>query len=185
MRIGPPVTPDVIKGLMLINLAVFLLQLYAGIGNDLVVRPIDVWEHQKVWQTFTYMWAHGGIWHLGGNMLMLWMFGSEVAAHWGTKRFLSFYLASGIGAGVIIVTYPAFFYAMDPTSTSYITATLGASGAVYAVLLAHSLMWPDRTIMLIFPPIPLKALYLIRRTKGRCPIRCRRRSAGRSAWPSA
>jgi membrane associated rhomboid family serine protease len=161
MRIGPPVTPDVIKGLLIGNVAIYLLQMYAGITDDLVVRPIDVWENQKVWQTFTYMWAHGGLWHLGGNMLMLWMFGSEVAAHWGTKRFLSFYMASGIGAGVIIATYPAFFYAMDPTSASYFTATLGASGAVYAVLLAHSLMWPDKTLMLIFPPIPLKALYLI------------------------
>ena len=161
MRIGPAVFPDVIKGLMIANVAVFLLQQYGGVTESLVVRPVSVWENGAVWQTFTYMWAHGGIWHLGMNMLMLWMFGSEVAQHWGTRRFLSYYLTAGVGAGFIVASYPAFFHAMDPSSASYYMATLGASGAVYGVLLAHSLMWPDRTLHLIFPPIPLKAIYLI------------------------
>ena len=164
MRFGPPVTPDVIKGLIVANVAIYLLQQYAaGFTDALVVQPARVWEGGEIWRVFTYMWAHdpSSIWHVALNMLMLWMFGSEVAAHWGTKRFLTYYMTAGIGAGVIIATYPAFLYAMDPGTGSYSSFTLGASGAVYGVLLAHSLMWPDRTLMLLFPPIPLKAIYLI------------------------
>ena len=160
MRIGPAFTPDVIKWLIGINVVVHLL---AGSVNlsPFALFPAAVWESGHLWQIFTYMWLHGGLMHLAFNMLGLWMFGAEVAAHWGTKRFLTYYLVCGIGAGLVIATVPAFLHAMDPGSTSYLYPTIGASGAVYGVLLAHSLLWPNRTIMLLFPPIPLKAIYLI------------------------
>jgi membrane associated rhomboid family serine protease len=91
-------------------------------------------------------------------MLGLWMFGSEVAATWGVRRFLQYYLATGIGAGVVIALWQG---ALQLISGGIGGATLGASGALYGVLLASSLLWPDRTILLLFPPIPLRALYMI------------------------
>ncbi len=161
VRFGPPVTPDVIKWLIGANVFVYFLQQYAGASGWLVQHPELFWEHGQIWRAFTYMWAHGGLMHLGFNMLALWMFGTDVALYWGVRRFLTYYLISGVGAGFIIAAWPAFALAMDPTTASYGIPTLGASGAVYAVLLASSLMWPNRTVMLLFPPIPLRAIYLI------------------------
>jgi membrane associated rhomboid family serine protease len=96
------------------------------------------------------------------NLLALWMFGSQVALAWGPKRFLRFYLACGLGAGLLIVTVPYLLVAIgaQPRATLGIP-TVGASGAVYGVLLAYSLIWPDRTIMLIFPPVAFRAIWLI------------------------
>ena len=160
MRIGPTHTPDVIKWLIGANVVVHLLASSVNMA-PFALFPVAVWESGHLWQIFTYMWLHGGMMHLVFNMLGLWMFGSEVAAHWGMKRFLTYYLICGIGAGFVIAIVPAFLHAMDPGSPSYHYPTIGASGAVYGVLLAHSLLWPSRTIMLLFPPIPLKAIYLI------------------------
>jgi membrane associated rhomboid family serine protease len=112
----------------------------------------------EIWRAATYMWLHGGGFHLLFNMLGLWMFGSEVAATWGVRRFLQYYLATGIGAGVVIALWQG---ALQLISGGIGGATLGASGALYGVLLASSLLWPDRTILLLFPPIPLRALYMI------------------------
>ena len=165
---GPAVTPRVVRNLMLANAAVFVAQHLLWSGSAplaLMVTPALFWQHGHLWQPATYMWLHGGALHLAFNMLALWMFGADVAAHWGARRFLRFYLLCGLGAGVLIALWPAlaaFATASDPSAhASYRIPTLGASGAVYGVLLAHSLLWPERRVMLLFPPIPLKALYLI------------------------
>jgi membrane associated rhomboid family serine protease len=95
-------------------------------------------------------------------MFTLWMFGSQVALLWGPRRFLRFYFACGIGAGLLIVTVPwvpVLFGAASPATLAM--PTLGASGAVFGVLLAYSLTWPDRTIMFIFPPVAFRAIWLI------------------------
>lgn len=164
-QFGPAHTPDVIKTLLIANGAVFLLQQTALLGGEfgysLMATPRLFWEHGYLWQPFTYMWMHAGVMHLLFNMLALWMFGSEVAEHLGPRRFMNYYLTCGVGAGALIVTWPALLSSGETVSGSYMVPTLGASGAVYGVLLAHSLMWPERRIMLLFPPIPLKAIYLI------------------------
>ena len=88
--------------------------------------------------------------------------GSQLALVWGTKRFLRFYLICGVGAGLLIATVPYIAVAMGiESATALLVPTLGASGAVYGVLLAYSLTWPDRTIMLIFPPVAFRAIWLI------------------------
>ena len=163
VQFGPPQTPDVIKGLLIANIGVYLLQVqFPGFPSmALSVVPAWFWGGGFLWQPFTYMWLHGGTMHLLFNMLALWMFGSQIASYWGTKRFLRFYLICGVGAGLIIASWPALLVLFGFTASAYAIPTLGASGAVYGVLLAYSLTWPDRTIMLLFPPIPIKAIYFI------------------------
>lgn len=158
MGFGPPVTPQIIKTLLIANAAVWVAQhIIANLTILGSVTPALFWEHKYLWQPFTYMWLHDprSLWHIGFNMLALWMFGSNLAMAWGDQRFLKYYLACGVGAGFIIASVP---YAVG---SSTVIPVLGASGAVMGVLLAYSFTWPDRTIMLIFPPIPLKAIWLI------------------------
>jgi len=158
MRFGPGVFPDVIKWLIAANVVVFLAQGFFPITQLLAVESGAVWQGGQLWRVATYMWVHGGPWHLIVNMFTLWMFGSEVAAVWGTERFLRYYLFSGIGAGVIIAAWHGLLQLLGLGGPSY---TLGASGVIYAVLLAFSLLWPNRTLMFIFPPIPIRAIYFI------------------------
>jgi membrane associated rhomboid family serine protease len=160
MRIGPPLTPPVVQYLIIANLAAFMLQFvspaFAQFGP---VRPFQVWQQGYLWQPFTYMWMHAGLGHILMNMFMLWMFGSNLALVWGPRKFLRFYLLCGIGAGWIIASWPYLVYSLDPQAIGM--ATVGASGAIYGVLLAYSLTWPDRVIALLFPPIAFRAIWLI------------------------
>jgi len=160
MRIGPPVTPPVIKQIMIANAVVFLAQQLVPMTTYYAsVVPYAFWQEGYLWQPFTYMWLHGSIGHIAMNMFMLWMFGSQLAMAWGPKRFLRFYLICGVGAGVIIASYPYLMYSVRPEAIMF--PTLGASGAIYGVLLGYSLTWPDRTIMLLFPPVAFRAIWLI------------------------
>ncbi len=161
---GPPVTPPVIKQLLIANAAGFVAQyliLRSPSGAGFSVTPALVWQGGYLWQPFTYMWLHGGLGHIALNMFVLWMFGSQVALAWGTRRFLRYYLTCGIGAGFIIATYPYLLVGVGVSTASLYIPTLGASAAVYGVMLAYSLTWPDRTIMLIFPPVAFRAIWLI------------------------
>jgi len=170
MSFGPPQTPEIIKNLMIANGVVFIAQLAGpSIGFDVtsfgVVQPAAVWSDFQLWRIFTYMWLHspGSIMHIGFNMFSLWMFGSSLALLWGEERFLKYYLLCGTGAGFLIASIPFFLGLIGiPSSAADIWGvTLGASGAVMGCLLAYSFTWPDRTIMLLFPPIPIKAIWLI------------------------
>ncbi len=158
---GPPVTPQIVKQLLIANFAIFIASLLFQPVFELgAARPVLFWEHGYLWQPFTYMWLHspGTIWHILMNMFVLWMFGSPLAMVWGARRFLRFYVLCGVGAGLFIVTVP--YLVASGTGSIYIP-TVGASGAVYGVVLAYSLTWPDRTIMLIFPPVAFRAIWII------------------------
>src|SRR5580658_4293814 len=105
----------------------------------------------RLWQPFTYIFLHGGLFHLLINMLFLWMFGRELEAIWGKRRFLNFFVLCGIGAGLIeliVKTIPVFF-GHQPS----ITPTIGASGAIFGILMANAVLFPDRKIWLI--PLPV------------------------------
>lgn len=105
-----------------------------------------------IWQLITYQFLHGGFFHIFMNMFILWMFGAELEYHWGSKRFLAYYLLSGIGAGLIHLFVSPLF--------SYPAPTIGASGAIYGILLAFALMFPNRLII-VFPfffPVPARIL---------------------------
>ena len=163
MGFGPPVTPPVIKQLIIANVIVFFAQaLQPQLFSVMTASPSDFWQRGFVWQPFTYMWMHGGLGHILANMFSLWMFGSQVALVWGPQRFLRFYLLCGVGSGLLIVSYPWIPVLLGAASTATLQyPTLGASGAIFGVLLAYSLTWPDRTIMLIFPPVAFRAIWLI------------------------
>jgi len=165
---GPPQTPEIIKNLLIANGVVFIAQLVGpSLGFDVtrfgVVQPAAVWGHFELWRIFTYMWLHSpdSILHIAFNMLSLWMFGSSLALVWGEERFLRYYLVCGTGAGFMIASLPYLLGMLGIPSSHASDVTLGASGAVMGVLLAYSFTWPDRTIMLLIPPVPIKAIWLI------------------------
>jgi len=108
----------------------------------------------QIWQLVTYLFMHGSFMHLLFNMFALWMFGLELENEWGSKKFLTFYLLCGVGAGLSNLLVPVFGLPAAPT--------IGASGAVYGVLLAFGMMYPDRPIFIYFLlPIPAKYFVII------------------------
>ncbi len=156
---GGPGLPPMVKNLLIANGMIFFLQILlnrSGIPIERLgaVSVVGVFQQGMIWQPFTYMWLHLDLMHVFFNMFALWMFGGMLESVWGPRRFLRFYLLCGVGAGVIILGWNAL-------TGHWFSLTLGASGAVYGVLTAFSLLWPDRTIMLLFPPIPIKAIWFI------------------------
>ena len=113
-----------------------------------------------LWQLVTYMFLHGGIFHIVFNMLALWMFGAELERMWGTRYFLKFYLATGIGAGVLTVLFSLL--PLGFARQLQYANVIGASGAIYGLLLAYALYFPDRPIYMYFVfPIPAKIFVAI------------------------
>jgi membrane associated rhomboid family serine protease len=146
---GPgPLTPAV-KALLLANVAIFLLTLiFPAIVLQFGLWPEAVFERFAVWQPFTYMFLHGGFGHILFNMLTLWMVGVELERTWGTRYFTQYYFVSGIGAGLtqIILGVMPFAFA----SSFYSQVTIGASGAIFGLLLAYALYFPHRTFYMYF-----------------------------------
>ena len=163
---GPPYTPPVVKQLLITNAAVSAVQVLLGrqlpFDQIFAVVPRLALGSLWLWQPFTYMWLHGGLLHLAMNCFMLWMFGSPLAMAWGAKRFVRFYLLCGVGAGFAIASWPYLAVQIGLASPATLGAlTIGASGAIYGVLLAYSLTWPDRSLMFFPLPVAIRAIWLI------------------------
>jgi membrane associated rhomboid family serine protease len=155
---GPP--SRALKVLIGANVAVFLAQTFIpGLTWTFGLMPGAVVHEFRLWQLVTYMFLHGGPWHILFNMLALWMFGTELERIWGTRYFLKFYFVTGIGAGVltVLVSLLPFGFA-DELRQSIV---IGASGAIYGLLLAYALYFPDRPILLLLFPIPAKYFVMI------------------------
>lgn len=158
--IGLPGFPPGVKWLLIANTAVFFLQFFAGVGGfgDLfqifALTPAYV-MHGAVWQLATYTFLHGGIGHILWNMLPLWMFGAQLEETWGTRAFLRYYFLCGIGAGICVLLANYLLPSGDPRSS-----TIGASGAVYGVLLAFGVLFP-RTRILFFFLFPIEARFFV------------------------
>ena len=160
----PPFTRAV-KWLIIINGLVFLLQ--ALVGRMFPAVGIGIFElfslipasvmHGYVWQLVTYSFLHSGLWHILFNMLWLWMFGSQFEMDWGTSRFLEFYFFCVIGAALstIVMAYIGLL-GLKPD-----TATVGASGGIYGILMAFGILYADREIMLFPIPFTIKAKYFV------------------------
>lgn len=151
-RLGPGgvITPA-IKNLIFVNVIIFLMTfLNQSLGqvliNNFALNPVDVIYKFKIWQLVTYMFLHDpySIMHILFNMIFLWMFGVELEREWGTKEFLKYYFITGIGAGIINLLVSG-------------APTIGASGAIYGVMLAYALRFPNRMIYVYFLfPVKLK-----------------------------
>ena len=117
--------------------------------------------HGYIWQLASYIFLHGGLFHILINMFVLWMFGGDVERAWGTRRFYFYFFLCGIGAGAINVAVKASLYAMNRPEMTI--PTIGASGAIYGVLLAAAVLFPDRQVWLIpFPvSLPMRAYVAI------------------------
>jgi len=214
------ITP-MVKNILIINIGIFILQAMINLPFiSLFGLRVVFAEEFQVFQFLTYMWIHGGFGHLLGNMFAVFIFGPLLEQVWGSKRFLTFYLACGIGAGVLfgaadfMEKYPMkkdaeayvanpnpedfMLFVMDyrtnkssttqlanfadtyydnPNNASYIRQSqqyvmdiydsfsnipmVGASGAVFGILMAFGMLFPNTVLYLLFPPIPIKAKYFV------------------------
>ena len=164
-------TPPIVKNLMIINILVFMAQELLPFGDEITRRfALYYWESPQfgIWQYVTHMFLHGGVSHIFINLFSLWMFGRILEYDLGSKRFLVFYMLSGIGAGILYscVNWIELQAVADSATSLELwrminIPVVGASGAVYGILLGFGMIHPNSVIMLIFPPIPLKAKYFV------------------------
>jgi membrane associated rhomboid family serine protease len=160
---GPgPITPAV-KWIIWANVVMFVITLVLGervVFPPLGLAPSSVVEHGWVWQIVTYMFLHAGAMHILFNMLGVWMFGVELERLWGTTFFLRYYAVTGIGAA--ITTLVVSFLPFDFAQSVYASLTVGASGALYGILLAFAMYYPNRPIlMMLLFPVPAKYFVII------------------------
>ncbi|MBR5131863.1 MAG: rhomboid family intramembrane serine protease [Alistipes sp.] len=163
-----PKTPPAVQNLLIANCVVFLamtlldqMRIYELFALFPVPSPFF-----EIWQPVTYMFMHGDFSHLFFNMFALWMFGRGLEQELGTKRFLIYYLVCGIGAALVqLGTAQIDIMRLSEASIAYqqylCTPTVGASGAVFGLLLAFGMLHPNATIMLLIPPIPMKAKWFV------------------------
>jgi membrane associated rhomboid family serine protease len=140
--------PPVTQALMLICTAVFCLNLLVPLELWLALWPLGSGQFGP-WQLLSYAFLHGDVLHLFFNMLGLWMFGSELERLWGQRRYIHMLLAGAFSAAVVQILFNMFTGSRVPT--------VGASGALFGLLLCYGMLFPNRTIMPLFPPIPMKA----------------------------
>ncbi len=189
--------PVVVKNLIIINVLFFLATMVMErMGTNLYTYlglhfPLS--EKFRLHQIFTHMFMHGGVSHIFFNMFALYMFGRVLESVWGPRRFLTFYLVTGIGAAALHTAVNFIEYYRDasqltPEQIAYVkevgygiwaegknftepllgklniilnTPTVGASGAVFGILLGFGMLFPNTQLMLLFPPIPIKAKYFV------------------------
>ena len=144
---------EAIRVLIFINVLLFLFRYISIETFDLAqisgLSSNDIWP--MIWKPLTYMYIHGDFFHLFMNMFVLWMFGSEMESIWGSRGFLKYYFVTGIGSGIIWI--------LLNLSNSY-SVLIGASGAIYGVLLAYGLMFPNRKVLIYFL-FPIKVKYFV------------------------
>ena len=167
--------PPAVKNIIFINILVMLMTMikkdfmYETFALFYPTSPFFHW-----WQPVTHMFMHGGFWHLFFNMYTLWIFGSVLERVWGAKKFLLFYFVTGLGAALVhtgVEWLEVQYWLMKAADGSYavqsaidaieMTPTVGASGAIYGVLMGYAMLYPDSILRLIFPPIALKAKWFV------------------------
>ena len=169
-RFWPNMTPGV-RSLIIVNVSVFILQCLIdfGITRSHTIMQNHIFAYFSltpqsildgfVWQLFTYQFLHGGayngLFHLLINMFIFWNFGAELEEKWGTRFFIQYYLVCGFGAGIFIFLIPVIL------GQSLFIPTVGASGAIFGLLLAFAIYWPERYILWFFIPIKTKYFILI------------------------
>lgn len=161
--------PTVTKNLVAINILMFIATLINEnfmVANFAMFYPASPFF--KPWQILTHMFMHGGFWHIFFNMYSLLMFGSILERSLGPKKFLIFYFVTGLGAVALhtgVEWMQARVFIANGAAQAYqqllATPTLGASGAIYGVLIGFAMLYPQARLTLIFPPIPMTAKWLV------------------------
>nr|MBS0038293.1 rhomboid family intramembrane serine protease [Saprospiraceae bacterium] len=174
---------DVVKHLLIINIGLFIVTIFlmgepgGRLMNQLVneqITDFSQWgkfqlamffptsDYFRPYQIVTHMFMHSGIVHIFFNMFVLFMFGPPLEALWGPKRFLFFYFFAGFGALLLhlIVKYLEMHY-LGASGFEINVPMLGASGAIFGLLIGFGMMFPETRLMLLFPPIPIKAKYFV------------------------
>ena len=161
--------PPGLKWLILSNIIVFVLTYLVppvGVFFDraFALSANSAISNFMVWQLATYMFLHGGILHLLFNLLTLWFFGTQLERDWGTRRFLKYYFFCGIAAGVCVLAVNsaiAFLSSSEETARLYWhVRTIGASGAIFGILVAFGVLYPNQTVLMNFL-FPIKAKYMV------------------------
>ncbi len=153
---GPSAIPNVIFILLIANGLVFALQ---QMSLEFMLINFALWPatHSQSpfmpWQLLTYGFLHGNLTHIAFNMFGLWMFGQDLERLWGPKRFLTFFLVCVVGAGFVQLLVAAWQGGIYPT--------VGASGGLFGILLAYGLTFPNRIVVPLFPPIPMRAITFV------------------------
>lgn len=171
---------DTIKHLIIINVLIFIASTYVFpnlsdsnpvldflknfLENGALYYPESDYFHW--YQLITHMFLHGSFSHLFFNMFALYMFGSALEGHWGRNRFLFFYFFAGLGGAIFqIISWKVGLMGMSPLEQQYFLSTpfrvIGASGAVFGVLAGFGMLFPNVELLLLFPPIPIKAKYFV------------------------
>ena len=156
--VGDSAIPNVIFILLILNGLMFALQQMPQFDQPIFFN-FALWPLQssfpgfQPWQLLTYGFLHGGLTHIAFNMFMLWMFGRELELVYGPRRFLIYYITCVAGAGIVQLIVAMLQGGIYPT--------VGASGGVFGLLLLFGMTFPNRMIMLLIPPIPMKAKYMV------------------------
>lgn len=145
--------PKAVKHIILINVCMLVLTMLDGHLMDRLFALNPITFIYKPWQLVTCMFMHGSIGHLFFNMYTLYLFGSVLENIWGTKKFLTFYFITGIGAGL--------FNILIQHLTGNFALMIGASGAIYGILMGYAMLYPDSILTLLFPPVSLKAKWFV------------------------
>ena len=168
--------PEAVKNIIIINILVYLATSLNGdfmYKNFALFYPTSPFFHW--WQPLTHMFMHGGFWHLFFNMYTLYIFGSVLERVWGTKKFLIFYFVTGFGAAAVHTSVEWIQMAHWMTQVAEngsmaaqasihalkMTPTVGASGAIYGLLMGYAMLYPDSIMRLVFPPVAMKAKWFV------------------------
>ncbi len=165
----------VVKNLLIINVLVLLLTTFTG---DFMYRHFALFYFESElfhpYQFISHMFMHGGFWHLFFNMYTLFIFGTLLENVWGSKKFFLYYMVTGLGAALLhsLVQFVEVQHlqslveagnvgAMNSIRRVFLTPTVGASGAIYGLLLAYGMLFPNNVMGLIFPPVQMKAKWFV------------------------
>jgi len=167
--------PTAIKNIIIINVLVMIMTM---LNEDFMYETFSLFYPTSPffhwWQPVTHMFMHGGFWHLFFNMYTLYIFGSVLERVWGTRKFLVFYFVTGLGAALIHTgvewlqmqswlgqAAEGSAAALSSIHALKMTPTVGASGAIYGVLMGYAMLYPDSVLTLIFPPVSMKAKWFV------------------------
>jgi membrane associated rhomboid family serine protease len=155
-------TPEITKNILIINVIVFFAMEFFGYKGWFISK-LSLFhyssEYFRPWQLLTHMFMHGNLTHILFNMFGVWMFGSRLEQVWGPKRYINFYLLTGLGAALLHLLVLTF--EINAGLASPDMPTVGASGALFGILVGFAMYWPNTELFIMFIPIPIKAKWLV------------------------